>query len=206
MCRFRICLLLSNYRSYPSAIPEATFWILEAQKIVVQAGINRHLAQPTPNDIDRRWRVLYNCYTIRAYTLTVGARSLGSTIELPALGPTLDLEDLEDITCPWHLDPVSKRKVARHFLVIQSLTSPLLPLCQLLRRRNAEMLSSSPEANNIARNGRSIMGELEEFESCLMEWRHEARDIFKDHVWNTPPDSAATCLYVAQTSVKLSYE
>lgn len=151
-----------------------------------------------------RWKVLYSIYVMRVCTLIIGARSRGATIQIPAVVPKVDLEDLDDVSCTWFLDSATKRKGAAVFLAYQSITLFSLPLCQLLRRRNIQVFSRSLEAEGIGNN--SIMGELEQMESQLTGWRIEHEDLFKDEPWPVAPSIDETCVLAMQASLKLSYE
>jgi hypothetical protein len=183
---------------------KAGSWLLEAQKLLTQVNVNQCVLQAASNVEEKRWMVLYACYLVRACTLISGARSLVSNIEIPTIKPKIHLEDLEDITCTWFLDLATKRKTADLFLSLLSITLICLPLCQLLRRRTAEVLSSASETNGTRR---SIMGELEELESRLMSWKTEHQNLLTSQSpWPAAPRSGDFCVLAMQSSARLSYE
>jgi hypothetical protein len=204
MDRLRICLLLSYYQAYPVANHEPESWLLEAQRILLQADLQYHFTKYCHGKLERRWRLLYASFVIKACVIIISARLRGPAMEVRATVPAVGMEDLEDISCTWFMDLPQKQRAAEIFLSYHAITKILLPLRQLLQRKNAAMLSPS-SINCGRRKSVLIIDDLEEVESRLAEWRDTYHKLFEDTSWPETSTPGEVSNLVMQASVKMSY-
>ncbi|KAK6380417.1 hypothetical protein LTS17_005607 [Exophiala oligosperma] len=204
MDRLRICLLLSHFQSFPVANHEPGSWLLEARRILLQADLQYQFTNNSRGKLEKRWRLLYCCFIMELCSHIISSRLRGPTIDVPDDVPKMQIEDLEDATCTWFMDPETKKKAMEMFLGYVNVSKILLPLRRLLQCRNAEVLSTlGRDPNTIERS--QMTSDLESVESQLTEW-HDAREkLFEKIKWPATFVPGEVSNWVMQASVELSY-
>ena len=210
MNQIRVCLLLSLRRKYPDAMFDNERWIVKAQNVLQQAELPHLVSQShIQHGISIRWKLLSCCCVIRAKRVILGtyrdALSTAALAKVPQI-TTADLE--EDLRFSWFLEVKAKRKLAQMFVAAVDLHQSIDPLCQVLLRRDPEPWSAQKSSSSLLPFRRSVMGELEEVESSLVEWRARYDELLPDQ-WDATRSSGAASplsLPVTGSFLKLSYE
>ena len=205
MNQIRICLLLSQRRKYPDGMFDNEKWVVRAQNLLQRPGIS--LLQ---HGTSTRWKILSCCCVIRAQRLIIGTHRNTLITEIPSKIPQLEVTDLEeDLRFPWFLSVAEKRRLAQVFKAAVDLQQFIDPLCQIVLRREPEPWSGQKETpGSFVPFRRSVMGDLEEVESSLMDWRTRYERLLLED-WDAtsttfPP--SPPCFAVAAAHLNLGYE
>jgi hypothetical protein len=156
-------------------------WIIEAQRILKEVNVPMLLSQSSlPLRQIARWRILSACCILRVIAFLLGSQRVIIASGLPLEIPTVTLSDMDDeIRAPWHLDLGVKRKLAELFLAKLELFRPFSLICNVILQ-HTEVQQSPAESGRSRRLGRSIIGELEECEAAVSNWRAEYAQIMQD--------------------------
>jgi hypothetical protein len=210
MNQIRVCLLLSQRRKYPDAMFDNERWLAKAQDVLQQVKLP-HLVSQSHNQhgISIRWKILSCCCVIRAKRVILGTHRNALITTVPGKIPQITAADLEeDLRFSWFLEVGAKRKLAQMFVATVNLQRSIDPLCQVLLRRDPEPWSTQKGSSGLLPLRRSVMGELEEVESSLMEWRARYDELLPDK-WDltrSPGAVSPPSLSVTGSYLKLSYE
>jgi hypothetical protein len=209
MNQVRICLLLSQRRKYPDGMFENERWVIRAQHLLQRGDMAPSVSQPPPQlGTSSRWKLLSCCCVMRAQRVLLGTHRKTWISSEPPKVPQITAADLEeDLRFPWFLKVAAKRKLAQLFLATVDLHQYLDPLSQMLLRREPELWFDQKGASNLIPNRRSVMGELEEVEGGLADWRDRYDGLLLE-VWDTARNwgAASACYVVAAAFVNLGYE
>jgi hypothetical protein len=168
------------------------------------------VSQPQPQlGTSSRWKVISCCCVMRAQRVILGTHRKTWISPEPTKMPQITAADLEeDLRFPWFLKVAAKRKLAQLFLAAVDLHQYLDPLSQMLLRREPELRFDQKGAGNLIPIRRSVMGELEEVEAALADWRDRYDGLLLE-VWDTTRNwGAASPPYyvVAAAFLNLGYE
>ncbi|KAL1874111.1 hypothetical protein Plec18167_006045 [Paecilomyces lecythidis] len=163
-----------------------------------------------------QWHRIYSCWYLRSTGLVLGLKNTSRPEILDAPVPSLSLSDMiDDIQCAAFLRPETKHSLAEFFIARVALASDSTGLCKILLAQLRKNVTSD-------RLGKSSLGEIEDSEISMQEWRARHEHLFKrTPVVKVPPevhvgytneavvekeevDTAA--FYVAQSMLKLLYE
>ena len=204
MNQIRICLLLSQRRKYPDGMFDNELWVVRAQNLLQQAEIaHLHVGNST------RWRLLTTCCIIRAQRVMIGTHRNTLITKAPSKLPQISAADLEeDLRFPWFLSVAEKRRLAQVFMAAVDLHQLIDPLCQIVLRREPEPWSGQKGFGAFNPVRRSVMGELEEVENSMVDWRARYDALLLGD-WDAavnPGPASPPCFAVAAAHLHLGYE
>ena len=141
--------------------------------------------------------------------MLLGTHRNASITAVPTKVSRVTAADLEeDLRFSWFLDVATKRKLAQVFVASVDLHRFIHPLSQIVLRHEPEPGSVQKGTGSFIPFRGSVMGELEEVESSLVEWRTRYNELFLVK-WDATRDPGAAfphCLAVAASYMNLSYE
>ncbi|KAH8821882.1 hypothetical protein F5884DRAFT_894602 [Xylogone sp. PMI_703] len=211
----QLCLLLTMKRSHSNNFFDNERWIVEAVDRMNDIGIIIKINQDLQSEPkSRQWRRLYCCWYLRAQGLVLGLKSTSRPDILAVPVPSTCLSDVyDDIKLSCFLTSGMRTIVAELFMARVSLAARSIGLCRVILDRFRQ-----------GRTGpkRSTLGEIEDSEISLREWRASYNHLFVQTLtgWSsgsngssnknpmaeggTNPDDLA--FIVAQSMLKLSYD
>ncbi|KAL5359675.1 hypothetical protein BJX96DRAFT_174567 [Aspergillus floccosus] len=210
MQKVQICLLMSTTTSpiLENGMMPRENWILEAQKILKDANIPLLLSQNSqPPHQMARWRVLYSCCILRVIAFLLGSQRAIVASGLPFEIPSVTLSDMDDeIRAPWHLELDVKRKLADLFLAKLELFRHFSLICNVILH-HTEVQESPTQGGHSRKPGRSIIGELEECEAAVSNWRAEYAHLLQDQQATSHPPTAEELPWLTHKAfLHLTYE
>ncbi|PGH20097.1 hypothetical protein AJ80_03665 [Polytolypa hystricis UAMH7299] len=210
MQKVQICLLLSTSTrpTFENGVIPREHWLLEAQHILNVANVPYLLSQTSlpPRQLSR-WKLLYSCCIQRVLAFLLGSQRVNVASSIALEIPSISLRDLyEELKVPWYLSVEAKRKLASLFLAKIDLFRHITLICNIIIRHSGQhvtsMVSSLPRPYK-----RSIMGELEECEGAVSDWRVQYDYYFQDVSDNSNPPDRSELPWITQRSfLKLTYE
>ncbi|GAD93964.1 fungal specific transcription factor domain protein [Paecilomyces variotii No. 5] len=125
----------------------------------------------------RQWRRIYGCWYLRATGLVLGLKNTSRPEMLDAPAPSLSLSDMiEDIQCATFLRPETKQGLAEFFIARVALATDTTGLCKVLLAQLHKNVTSDRIASRL---GKSSLGEIEDSEISLQEWRARHEHLFE---------------------------
>lgn len=161
----------------------------------------------------RRWRRIYACWYLRAVGLVIGLKNTSRPEMIAMPAPRLSISDMEE-ECQFDsfLAAKTKRNGAEYFIARVALFVDSIGLCKVLLDRFQQRIDQFAESGRM----RSALGQIEDTELCLREWRARHDHLFMrgspldaDKASDLGVDgdySDRNALCIAHSMLKLSFE
>ncbi|KAL4804325.1 hypothetical protein BDV18DRAFT_142954 [Aspergillus unguis] len=182
LAKVQICLLLAatTYPNFDNGEIPAENWMKEAQLIFKEANVPDILSRNFPPSRKKsRWRVLYSCCSMRILCCILGSRRPTVLPDVPLEAPCVSPADLQDdLRVSWHLSVEVKQKLLAILLARMDLFRHIITICNIIAHRSQRLPSAASYPKRSPTY--SIIGELEECESSISEWRTQYYHLFHD--------------------------